>query len=203
MRFYSRTNSKTWNALEFIRLFSKHSFSLSLDGRTTGAYSLTVDFSCMHVDVENSVYGSTHRSSRSISFFYDFEGFDIFCASLKSEIRWDILLSIAASFYVHEKASQRSIFGKLKTMLIIIAHDWIWLKWTASYGACGYCIHNFHIHINWKLHKIQSLAPQWMPNINFVKMIAIEIVCLSRSGIPNVSLLHVLHRAPLLFPSIF
>lgn len=193
MRFYSRTNSKTWNALEFIRLFSKHSFSLP---RRTSH--------CIHshwifheqVDVENSMYGSMHRSSRSISFFYDLEGFDIFVHRLNQKSG-----EIFPSQWAHPSTDEKHLWQTeddayyyCSRLNMIKVNGIVW---------CMRILHSQFLHSH-KLKTAQDsiLSSQWMPNINFVKMIAIEMVCLSRNGIPNVSLLHVLHRALLVFPSV-
>lgn len=126
MQFYSRTSSKTWNALEFIRLFWKHSLALSP--------CLSVwTFRLCHADAENPMQC---RSPRSIPFFNDFEGFDIFVhrATLKS-----------GEIFPFAACMRCICLWQARTMLITC--HWIWLEWMASYGGCDqankYCAHHF------------------------------------------------------------
>lgn len=153
MQFYSRTDTKTWNALEFIRLFWKHSRRrrpLTLFGRgehCTHSQWIFSFCSCVQWqdDVENSMFNWSIDLQDQFHFsLHDFEGSDIFVERLKSG----------------ESSCVRSGCGKSQTMLKLITHHWIWLEangivWVGSDAPNKYCIHNFHnfrIHINRKFY---------------------------------------------------
>lgn len=135
MQFYSRTNSKTWNAIEFIRLFWKHSASLpplSLSHvrrerkRERDIHSLTgyfyfnllVPYSWMR-KIQCSIGAQISKINFIFRWFWRFWIF--WCNALKSGeifsiIRWHHRLRVCVC------VRERSDIGKPKTMLII-AHQ--------------------------------------------------------------------------------